>query len=197
MSNPYTPALLQELISYDQAKGQLYWRQRTEDVYKDHIPGLTSCDAQRRATHFNRIWAGSAVGTDSNGNVKRVRLSLGEGSPVKRYNVMAIVWAIATGEWPEHEMLARDGNSDNLKPDNIVHCTRSVACIFANPMSGITEYDTIEGKKYKWTVATTGQEVLASGVRCDTPEIARAERDQALFSLGKWQATQLAKILGA
>lgn len=197
MSNPYTPALLQELIKYDRRTGELRWRERSVEVYQRHAPHVTEEEARRRTDHFNRVWARGTVGTDSNGSVRRVRISLGQRTPAKRYNVMAVVWAIVTGEWPVDGMLARDGDVDNLVPNNIIQCTRAVACIFANPLSGITTYETVNGTRYKWTISTTDQEVLATGVQCETQEIARQQRDKSLTELGKWKVVSLGQYLEA
>lgn len=196
MNVPMTPALLQELISYDPESGLMVWRARQAQVYHELVPGLNMDGAEKRATRFNQMWAGRVVGTDQvyRSVNRRVRVSLGPGLTPVRKNSTTVAWMLGAGEDPApgREVITWDGDPLNLSADNIVETTVQVRRILENPESGLTER--ADGR-WTWLIRNDNERLRGTGEGYETKAEARAARDAQLRDMGLLDIRKLSDVI--
>ena len=194
MKKMYDPQFVQQLIAYNPETGEASWRERTPAMYLAWATGCTPDAAERRARWFNQTFAGKPLGERPNLNIIQGRISLGAGSPTLRKNMMAIVWMVATGKLPKHQLFARDGDVRNMKAENIVQATPAVGYILRDPLCGLFEYETTEGIRYYWEIQCAKKKTMKRKGFTSLEE-AREARDATLKNNGLWYAQSLAQAM--
>lgn len=184
---------LQELMEYSPRDGGLYWKERDADTYYEHITDIDWEEAQRLSRMFNARFAGEQCGTTMNGNKEFVRVSLGTRGPNIRRAKLELIWAVATGEWSEAQVLLVDPEKP-ATPDNVVRCSPWVAQIFANPSVGIHRMNSV-AERYYWRIITNKKEDMYQESGFESLVEAREARDRKLQELGLWTAETLEERL--
>jgi hypothetical protein len=189
MANQLQVADLQELMEYSPRDGGLYWRERTAEMYLNYIDDIGDTEALRLSRMFNTRFAGQECGTTRNGNKEFVRVSLGTRGPNIRRARLELIWAVATGEWSDAQVLLIDPDKP-ATPDNLVRCSSWVAQIFANPSVGLHRMVST-AERYYWRIVTDNKETLHQDSGYTTLQDVREARDTKLKELGLWVAETL------
>ena len=114
MSKPLpTPEMLRKLLRYDQDTGNMYWLERTPDMFTD---------GKQSAVHRCRICNSKFSGTEA--------LTTGDGNGYLQgqifgtmYKSHRVVWAIVHGEWPAGQI----DHINGIRDDNRIENLRSVS----------------------------------------------------------------------
>lgn len=110
------PRLLDQLLSYDAATGNLFWKARTPDMFS-----ATQC---RTAEHICANWnsknAGREALTADNGHGYLWGRIYG-----RQYLAHRVVWAMHSGSWPDADIDHMDTNRANNKIENLRPASRS------------------------------------------------------------------------
>ena len=103
------PALLPHLLTYDPETGALTWRERPVSMF---------ARGKQTAEHVCARWNNKHAGEPAFTSKLQGRYFVGTllGSNVRAHRV---IWAIMTGEWPEHEIDHIDGNGLNNRWANL------------------------------------------------------------------------------
>jgi hypothetical protein len=114
MRNEINPSTLRELLQYDPAMGQLFWRNRPERYFADTQKHSSS----RNAAWWNGRFAGKrACKPDAHRGYLRVCI-FGDEYPAHR-----VIWAIEKGEWPLGSLDHIDGDKSNNRIENLREAT--------------------------------------------------------------------------
>ena len=101
------PKLLHQLLSYDKSTGNLFWKERGEDLFKN---------PKHPASTWNNRYAGKRA--DRKGNkAGYLRVSIFG----KKYYAHRVVWALQYGRWPDEKdhIDHIDKNKTNNKVENL------------------------------------------------------------------------------
>ena len=111
MANPSYPSIdqLNQLLRYDLDSNKLYWRDRPEEFFKDGPR-----DKQHSRAVFNATFSGTEAFTAVNGNGYQSGSILGVSIPAH-----VVIWAMATGAYPEAQIDHIDGNRLNNALSNL------------------------------------------------------------------------------
>lgn len=193
MADQLLVADLQDLMEYSPRNGGLYWRERDAETYLNYIDDIDHAEALRLSRMFNTRFAGQECGTTRNGNKDFVRVSLGTRGPNIRRAQLELIWAVATGEWSDAQVLLINPELP-ATPDNVVRCSSWVAQIFANPSVGLHRMISA-AERYYWRIVTDNKETLYQESGYPTLVEAREARDAKLKELGLWTAETLEERL--
>lgn len=106
------PELLRKLLRYEPKTGELYWHERTPDLFADG--GHT---AEHTCAKWNSRYAGKEAFTSLNTCGYKHGQIFG-----KMHRAHRIIWAIVYGEWPDHI-----DHINGVRVDNRIENLRSVS----------------------------------------------------------------------
>jgi hypothetical protein len=112
-----TAELAKRLLDYNPISGELFWKARTPDLFKNKRVAEGHCE------WWNSKYSGKIAYSlvDNNKNYKRSRITL----LGKTYFSHRVIWLIQTGKWPDNEIDHIDMNSNNNKWNNLREASRS------------------------------------------------------------------------
>ncbi len=103
-----TQAVVRQLIDYTAQTGEIMWKARDASLFPD----------ERAAKVWNTRYAGKPCGVKSNGYLL---ISVFK----KRIMAHRLVWLLAYGEWPSHDVDHINGNRDDNRLENLRAVTRA------------------------------------------------------------------------
>jgi hypothetical protein len=106
---------LHKLFIYDAEAGELYWRERTPDMFNTG----KRFSAERKCNHWNGRHANKPAGCLCPDGYIKVRLS------TRLYRAHQIIYAMAHGYWPPMDLDHKDGNRSNNTIANLRLATHS------------------------------------------------------------------------
>ena len=89
-----SPEVLRKILRYEPETGNLFWRERSEELFSSAGYG----GAEAEAARWNARFAGKPAMIESNSGYKRGRIF---GVRIRAHRV---IWAMQTGGWPEAEI---------------------------------------------------------------------------------------------
>lgn len=190
MAIKLSPKQLQSLMTYDPRTGDLYWKERTPEIYME-ATGVSLEAAERSYKWFNSGYAGKRVGVTSNGGREYVRISIGgDASNNTRRSILDLIWIVATGKEPHGHVCMLNKNLRKT-PDNIVCFSPHTEQLFREPRTGI--YRNAGDRTYFWRLYVN-KELIQQGGYTTIVE-ARAARDARMKALGLWQEDLLSQFI--
>jgi hypothetical protein len=99
-----TPEILRQLLRYEEETGKLFWLPRGQEWFADG----------RQCAAWNTRWANKQAFTNVKGNGYLSGNILGMSFYAHR-----VGWAIATGEWPRHEVDHLNGQRSDNRLENL------------------------------------------------------------------------------
>ena len=167
-----TPAMLRKLLTYDPDTGLLYWRTRTPDMF---------ADGKRTAAHACASWNARFSGTDALIAVTHDGYKKGK-IFAKTYRAHRVIWALAHGQWPLHQIDHINGICYDNRLCNLRNVTGSVNARNAkkkcNNTSGICGVSWHKGNQ-KWVAQIEQRGKRVSLGYFDNIEDAAAARKSA------------------
>jgi hypothetical protein len=133
-----SPELLRKLLRYEPETGKLFWLSRTLDI----VPN------ERNMNSFNSQFAGKEAFIADNGEGYR------KGGIFRRtYKAHRVIFAIAYGRWPTHEIDHINGNKADNRLCNLREATRSQNQRNRKPRGGASKYKGVYKKGNYWASA--------------------------------------------
>jgi len=165
-----SPEVLRQLLRYEPDTGKLFWLARPIAMFA----GIGRNSAAHQCTVWNTRYAGQEAFTATNAYGYRVGSILGT-----LVHAHIVIWAMASGEWPAHDVDHEDLNRSNNRLGNLRPATRS-----QNMMNGSLRKDSTSGhkgvnwskQKGKWAVVVQANGKKHHGGHHDRIEDAVAAR---------------------
>jgi hypothetical protein len=108
---------LRACFDVDFETGTLMWKRRPIE----HFTGTATRSRQHICNNWNALYAGTSAGTSDGRGYLNVSLNY-DGK--RRRKIHRIIWALATGAWPEHEIHHRNGVGNDNRLRNLREATR-------------------------------------------------------------------------
>lgn len=106
---------LKRLLSLDSNTGKLHWKHRDSSMFE----GSEGRSAEHKARNWNSKMAGAEALASSKGNGYRHGAIFGATFLAHR-----VVYALANGRWPEHQVDHINGVPSDNRPENLRDATR-------------------------------------------------------------------------
>lgn len=113
-----TPQTLRKLLKYNPKTGELFWRERTPNMFKDG-----EHTAEHRCNNWNSCFAVKAALIEITDNHYRYGHIFN-----LKYRAHRVIWAMQTGEWPAAEIDHKNHIRDDNRWENLREATRLENC---------------------------------------------------------------------